>query len=292
MGKKGKKAQAGRPKKVTPKDISKKLDALITNLEEELKGADLFAPLPPTEDCPVCLLPLPHIHSEIVYHSCCGKDICGGCFRENRRIIETRNETRSSKNKAPIPYTCPFCRAPTCPKPEDEIQRVEAIVSRTNDHRGLIALAQYVYSHDKQKALGYWIRAAELGSEEACTNIALSYRRGLVGSVDEERAKFFDRIGALRGCIIARHRCGRDDYYSGNFEGGIRHWKIAAEAGNQLSLNRLRDIYNADGKMPGKELISKEYLDRAFRKCAMMLRKKSRARIGRDIAFYQGKCVK
>ena len=104
-------------------------------------------------------------------------------------------------------------------------------------------------------------------TEEACTNLALSYRRGLAGSVDEERAQLFARIGALRGCIIARHRCGRDEYYSGNVEVGIRHWKIAAEAGNQLSLNRLRDIYNANGKMPGKEFISKEYLDKAFRTC-------------------------
>lgn len=105
-------------------------------------------------------------------------------------------------------------------------------------------------------------------TEEACTNLALSYKRGLAGSVDEERAQVFDRIGALRGCIIARHRCGRDEYCSGNVEVGIWHWKIAAEAsGNQLSLNRLRDIYNADGKMPGKEFISKECLDKAFRTC-------------------------
>eukprot|EP00563_Minutocellus_polymorphus_P007163 CAMPEP_0181048480 /NCGR_PEP_ID=MMETSP1070-20121207/15459_1 /TAXON_ID=265543 /ORGANISM="Minutocellus polymorphus, Strain NH13" /LENGTH=59 /DNA_ID=CAMNT_0023127269 /DNA_START=201 /DNA_END=376 /DNA_ORIENTATION=- len=58
MGKKGKKAQAGKAKKLTPKDVGKRLDALVKKLEEELKGADLFAPLPPTEDCPICLVPL------------------------------------------------------------------------------------------------------------------------------------------------------------------------------------------------------------------------------------------
>ena len=96
-------------------------------------------------------------------------------------------------------------------------------MKRTNDHRGLLALAQYVYSQDKQKSLDYWIRAAELGSEEVCTNLALSYRRGLAGSVDEERVQVFDCIGALRGCIVARHRCGRDEYCSGNVEDAIRH---------------------------------------------------------------------
>lgn len=39
MGKKGKKAQAGKPKKLTPKDIGKRLDALARKLEEDLKGA-------------------------------------------------------------------------------------------------------------------------------------------------------------------------------------------------------------------------------------------------------------
>ena len=52
-GKKGKKAQAGKPKKLTPKDVGKRLDTLAKKLEEELKGADLFAPLPPTDDCAI-----------------------------------------------------------------------------------------------------------------------------------------------------------------------------------------------------------------------------------------------
>ena len=33
MGKKGKKAQAGKPKKLTPKDVGKRLDALVKKLE-------------------------------------------------------------------------------------------------------------------------------------------------------------------------------------------------------------------------------------------------------------------
>ena len=67
MGKKGKKAQAGKPKKLTPKDVAKRLDTLVKKVEEELKGADLFAPLPPTEDCAICCVPLPQIVSEICY---------------------------------------------------------------------------------------------------------------------------------------------------------------------------------------------------------------------------------
>ena len=58
------------------------------------------------------------------------------------------------------------------------------------------------------------------------------------------------------------------EYYNrGNHEIGIRHWKIAAEGGSQPSLNALKGIYNADGKMPGKEFISKECMDSLYRVC-------------------------
>ena len=80
-----------------------------------------------------------------------------------------------------------------------------------------------------------------------------------------ERSDFFLRVGALRGQISARHNIGCSEYGLGNHEIGIHHWKIAAEAGHQLSLNELRRIFNADGRMPGKELISKEEMDTAYR---------------------------
>ena len=35
----------------------------------------------------------------------------------------------------------------------------------------------------------------------------------------------------------------------------------------QGSLNKLRVIYNANGKLPGKEFITKEYLNFAYRAC-------------------------
>ena len=54
MGKKSKRNE----KLITKKALMKRLDALVKKLEEELKGADLFAPLPPTEDCLICCVPL------------------------------------------------------------------------------------------------------------------------------------------------------------------------------------------------------------------------------------------
>ena len=83
MGKKGKKAQAGKPKRLTPKDVGKRLDVLVKKLKEELKGADLFAPLPPTEDCAICLVPLSRVATNSTYFACCGNMICVGCAQEN-----------------------------------------------------------------------------------------------------------------------------------------------------------------------------------------------------------------
>ena len=120
---------------------------------------------------------------------------------------------------------------------------------------------------DELKALDCWIKDVELGSPGACTDIGICYSKGCGVSKDMERSALFYIVGALRGDMCARHNIGNSEYESGNCEIGIRHWKIAAEAGSQLSLNNLKKIYNADGKKPGKEFISKECMDSLYRVC-------------------------
>ena len=121
---------------------------------------------------------------------------------------------------------------------------------------------------DDLKALDCSIRAVELGSSGACVNIATFYDEGNGVAVDKERAALFDRAGALRGDICARHNVGYSEYFDfGNHEIGIRHWKISAEGGDQDSLDALKKIYNADGKMAGKEFISEECMDSLYRVC-------------------------
>ena len=269
MGKKGKKGQAGKPKKPTPKDLSKRLNALAKNLEEERKGADLFAPLPPTEDCAICLVPLSRVVQNSHYRACCGNMICVGCARENIALIKKQNEENPGKKVA---FTCPFCRE-LPPLSDEVVRRLEARALK-KDYIAVRSLGCYFYEgsygvpKDDLKALDYWIRAVELGSPHACTDIGLCYSDGCGISKDMERKALFYIIGAMRGDIYARHNIGNSEYSDrGNPEVGIRHWKIAAEAGSQPSLNKLKDIYNADGKLPGKEFISKECMDSLYRVC-------------------------
>ena len=272
MGKKGKKGQAGKPKKLTPKDISKRLNALAKNLEEELEGADLFAPLPPTEDCPICFVPLSRVARNSNYRACCGNRICVGCARENEASIKKQNEEKNGGKK--VVFSCPFCRE-LPPSSDDEIiRRLEARALKS-DHIALKNLGGsfmegiHGLPQDDLKALDCYIRAVELGSHEACAAIGMSYtyEEGIGVAVDKKRAALFERVGALRGCVLARHNIGNFEYESGNHEIGIRHWKIAAEGGGQPSLDPLKKIYNADGEIPGKDFISKECMDSLYRVC-------------------------
>ena len=61
---------------------------------------------------------------------------------------------------------------------------------------------------DHLKALDCYIRAVELGSGEACGCIGSSYEKGDGVAVDLERAALFERVGALRGCAVARNNIG------------------------------------------------------------------------------------
>eukprot|EP00561_Arcocellulus_cornucervis_P014810 CAMPEP_0185805478 /NCGR_PEP_ID=MMETSP1322-20130828/3879_1 /TAXON_ID=265543 /ORGANISM="Minutocellus polymorphus, Strain RCC2270" /LENGTH=287 /DNA_ID=CAMNT_0028501517 /DNA_START=350 /DNA_END=1216 /DNA_ORIENTATION=+ len=267
----GKKAQAGKPKKLTPKDVGKRLNALAKNLEEELKGADLFAPLPPTEDCAICFVPISPIKSGRMYKTCCGKEICWACYKENKESINKQNEEKSAGKK--LALTCPFCREPNPTADEEEFARLQARCLQ-NDHIAFALMGDlyrdgtFKAPKDDLKAIDCWIQAIELGSAGSCARIAEGYNEGKGVAFDKGRAFFLMKIGALRGEIVARYNIGRSEYHTfGNHEIGIRHWKIAAEAGHQDSLNNLRDIYNADGKVPGREFITKEYLDFAYRAC-------------------------
>ena len=240
--------------------VKGELDALVKKLEREweLKGADLFAPLPRTEDCAICMVPLSHNYDETGYQACCGKRItCWACVQS-------------------IDSTCPFCREPI-PICLDDVYTAQ-LQARClqNDHNaftqlGIMYWQGLLVSKDFLKGLDCFIRAVELGSPEACSFIGAIYKEGngvRTVAVDKERAALFYRIGALRGCILARNLIGFSEYFDlGNHEIAIRHWKIAAEAGHQDSLNLLKKIYNADGKIPGKEFVSKECLESTYRAC-------------------------
>jgi len=46
----------------------------------ELYDEQLFTEPPPSEECPICMQPLPLDRNQVVFESCCGKTICNGCI--------------------------------------------------------------------------------------------------------------------------------------------------------------------------------------------------------------------
>lgn len=270
MGKKGKKAQAGRPRKLTPKDISKKLDALAKKLKEELEGADLFAPLPPTDDCVICLEPLSRHFAKESCQPCCGNQICRKCVERHNAFIEKQNEKNAGKaNKKTMIRTCPFCREPKHQESDELIRRLMARASM-NDHLAMTALGffmlggKYGLKKDEMAGYSYLIQAAELGSAEACTFIAIRYSEEYgFPPRNKERENLFIRIAAARGDIQARYFLGDYEYREmGNHELGVRHWKISAEAGDGDAFIALRDLVGTDKLVPGREFITKDELDK------------------------------
>lgn len=273
MGKKGKKSRAG---KLTRKDISKQLDSLVENLEEELNNADIFAPFPSMEDCPLCFLPLSRVPAMSKYQACCGKRLCKGCSREQHEILLKayleKNAGKKIDPHADLPKTCPFCRKPPVSSAGGHIRRLEERMLQNDAmaivHMGTAALNGVLgMSKNELKAIDCFIRAAELGSADACCALADRFEAGTTLSDDGESSAFFLKVGAIRGNISSRSLFGLHEYGIGNHEEGIRHWKIAAEAGFQPALDRLKEIFLANGRMPGKVFITKEYLDKTFRIC-------------------------
>ena len=197
---------------------------------------------------------------------CCGNTICFACYKENEASINKQNEEKTAGKK--VAFTCPFCREPD-PTDMEYLRKLQARCLE-NDHEAFTVMGSFyrgdrgaIVPKDDLKALDCFIRAVELGSPHACICIADACNEGKGVAVDKERAILFERVGALRGDVAARHNIGVSELKLGNYEFAIRHWKIAAEAGLQSSLDELTISYN----MPGKDFITKEYLDFAYRAC-------------------------
>ena len=215
----------------------------------ELHDEALFKDPPAKEDCPICFLPMPKYliscislppatitsvpiynfaiaNEELAskdteqYYTCCCKIICGGCLYS---IEKSRNIG-----------TCPFCKAESINKTDEEtleelMKRVEA-----NDAGATCQLGHFYYQGDEglqqdwAKAMELRTQAAKLGSSGApCQLGNLHYERG-----DLKKAKFHCKAAAMAGHELARNNIGTMEFESGNMERAIKHMRIAASAGN------------------------------------------------------------
>ena len=214
-----KKKHRSKHKKACEKRVAELHDEALFNTEH-----------PPSEDCPICFLPLPLDAGQSTFNSCCGKLICNGC----------RYAMKGSGGND----ICAFCRKPS-PSAEVGVKQIRKLIEADNAY-AFYNLAGYYdrgvmgMPHDTAKANELWLRAGQLGCMEAYCNLGLSYESGRGVEADKKKAKHFYELAAMNGDVHARHNLGCVEVDAGNEHRAYKHFILAARAGHKESLHQVK----------------------------------------------------
>ena len=166
------------------------------------------------------------------YQACCGKLICYGCVyagvKADKRCI------------------CPLCKAPHQLSEGTLIERIKKR-AEADDAEAIYNLGSYYYrgecglQQDSEKAVELWIRAGELGDTAAFNNLGVAYRKGDGVGKDLQRAKLYYVLAAIGGNVKGRYNLGNLEKRAGNVDSAIKHWMISAAAGDDNSMNAIRE---------------------------------------------------
>jgi len=158
------------------------------------------------------------------YYECCGKSICRGCHSS---FCESGNIEK-----------CPFCKAKKVCNYVDKTAevRVKELLKRVevNDAGAIHQIGLYHYhglggfTQDKGRAMELWKQSVELGFTKAHCQLGGEYEK----EEYSKKAKFHYEAAAMAGHEDARHILGTIEVQSGNMERAVKHWKIAASAGD------------------------------------------------------------
>jgi len=232
-------------KKKHKKDCEEHIRLAAEKRNEELKlaaekhDAELFK-TPPSQfgDCPICFLRMPILNMG-VYNTCCGKIICSGC--SYAPIYDNQGNKVDSEK-------CSFCRTPTPLSTEEILARnkkrieagdVHAIFNRGNYYRQ----GMHGYPKDYTKALELYHQAAELGHAASYCSIGCYFDNGIGMKRNEEKAKYYTELAAIKGDVTARHNLGIFEMDDGNMDKALKHHMIAVKCGKGGSLQFIKELY-------------------------------------------------
>jgi tetratricopeptide (TPR) repeat protein len=183
-------------------------------------------------DCPICMIPLPLDPENSAFLSCCSKVICNGC-----RYANTMREMQ-----AKLEQKCPFCRKvlPSDKEAEENImKRIEA-----NDPVAMRQKGSECYKKgDYSSAFEYYAKAAKLGNVLARYQLAGCYTLGHGIEKDEKKGVFHWEEASIGGHPNARYNLGNHEGRNGRIERAIKHWIIAANLGDDYSIEELKRQY-------------------------------------------------
>lgn len=145
---------------------------------------------PHHEECPICFLPLPFGNDGgIVYMTCCGKDICGGCFMQNW------DSHGGVLEKAEV---CVLCREDGqrfgINAKEEDIAAQHMKLANVGRHKAMFCVAEnyfkgrYGVEQDRTEGLKWYVRAIEAGSPDASMRLAWYYLSGDGVEKDSKKA--------------------------------------------------------------------------------------------------------
>ena len=225
---------------------------------------ELWKPHLPNEDCPVCMVPLPLAPHESTYLTCCNKSLCRACIEEHTRVWRITNKKRKKKELPPTDPTCPFCRTPAHKSGAEYLSRLETHVQKGSMRAIMHKAAGYKEGkwglpQNIPKSLELYRCAADLGNADAMSYIGLLHERGdggFVKNVGEGRQHM--KTAAIMGSVMARHNLACLEASERNFDLAVKHFRLAAEAGLELSVQNLWKFFYR-----GK--VSKEELEEALR---------------------------
>ena len=203
---------------------------------DELHDEKLFEQPPQKEDCPICFLRMPSLHTGNNYHPCCGKVICSGCIYA---VALTHDE-----------QLCPFCRA-LAPKADEDDEMIDLLKKRmeVDDAQAIYNLACHYangglgLTQDRNKALELWHRASELDYAAAYYNIGYVYLNGNGVERDEKKAIHYWELAAMGGDVESRHNLGVSEINVGNYGRAIKHFMISARSGDGDALKLIKRLF-------------------------------------------------
>lgn len=144
----------------------KKHMELCTKQAARLHEEALFKDHPPTEECPICLIPLPLSRDEVSFKTCCGKTICHGCAHA---IL--KEEIKNGNDIDDIGL-CAFCRLVDVETDEKRNEQVKILVEKGNAYAHSVlaryyAFGQNGYTRNQEKSNELLLKAGKLGESSA-----------------------------------------------------------------------------------------------------------------------------
>ena len=232
---KGKKRSSGKKEKVrddafSPEQLESARLAAANRKEDPLKNWTRLQ----NEECPICMLPIPHEVSESNYCVTCGKTVCWGCMISTAEAHTERGDVEKAVEKI---TTCPYCQSNTAV--HDDKFVLEQVMKRANagGHDDMCRLGEYYFhgkkgpQQDKAEGLKWYHRAVEAGSGCASFCLGSFYYDGDGVEQDTEKAMEYYQKSADLGYAPSFVTIGFMLLRKGGIEEAMLNFRKAAICG-------------------------------------------------------------